>query len=217
MIDIAGHNRVAGKRLRGVGCRGLTLVELLLALAVTSIVLSAVATLAFAMGRANETTSDMAVKQSQVRFATLKFSDLIRHGKLVCGMAGSDLAIWSGDTNDDGQINMNELVLIERGADHDYLGLCEFPDSNSVIRIAGISALDADDYSNRRIRLVPDCENVEFLFEDVAKPLYTRLVSITFDLSENNVIHHYQINAAVRGWAGNLLVDGEIVLDGDDD
>jgi len=215
MIDIAGHSRVAGKRLRGVGYRGLTLVELLLALAVTSIVLSAVATLAFAMGRANETTSDMAVKQSQVRFATLKFSDLIRHGKLVCGMAGSDLALWSGDTNDDGQININELVLIERGAGADYVGLCEFAASEvSVISIAGISALDADDYSNRRVRLVPDCENVEFLF-DVSPP-DTRLVSITFDLSENNVVGHYQINAAVRGWAGNLLAGGEIVS-GDDD
>jgi len=198
-----------------LGCRGLTLVELLVALAVSSIVLSAVATLAFAMGTADKSTSDMAFKQSQVRFATLKLSDLIRHGKLVCGMAGSDLAIWRADDSNDGRINMNELVLIERGAGHDYIGLCEFSASEvSVISIGGISGLRADDYSNSRVRLVPHCQNVAFLF-DVSPP-DTRLVNIAFDLSEDNVVHHYQINAGLRGWAGNLLVGGEIVS-GDDD
>ena len=43
---------------------GFTLVELLVALMVTSIILSAVATLAYAMTRANDQTSDTAQKQA---------------------------------------------------------------------------------------------------------------------------------------------------------
>lgn len=213
MVETAGQRVVAWKR-RG-SRRGLTLVELLVAMTVTSIVLSAVTTLAFAMGRANNSTSDMALKQSQIRFATLKISDVIRHGRLVCGMSGNELAIWSSDSNGDNQININELVLIERGSGEDYVGLCEFGASEtSVISIGGIGGLDADDYSNSRVRLVPDCANVEFLF-DVSPP-DTRLVSISFDISEDDVVHHYQMNAGVRGWAGNLLDSGEIVS-GDDD
>ena len=54
--------------------RGFTLVELLLALIVTGIILTAVTTLAFAVGAANDATDDTSQKQAQVRFATLRIS-----------------------------------------------------------------------------------------------------------------------------------------------
>ncbi len=59
--------------------RGFTLVELLVALMVTSIIFGAVATLAYAVGTAHDASDDTSQKQTYVRFATLRISELIRH------------------------------------------------------------------------------------------------------------------------------------------
>jgi prepilin-type N-terminal cleavage/methylation domain-containing protein len=195
---------------------GLTLVELLVALVVASIVLTAAATLAFALGAANDATDDTSQKQAQVRFATLRISELVRHCKLVCGTLGSDLAVWRADDNGDGQININELVYIERGANADYLRLCEFPSSDaSQIGLSEIETLSPGGYDVTYMPLIPQCRDVEFLFDVV--PPRTKLLSISFGLTENNVARQYQINATLCGWAGNLLNDAADALVSDDD
>ena len=61
---------------------------------------------------------------------------------------------------------------------------------------------------------MPQCSNVQFGFRPAVPP-QSRFVSITFDVLENDVVRQYQINAALRGWAGNLLGGGEIVSDDD--
>jgi len=196
--------------------KGLTLVELLVALVVTSIILTAVATLAYAMSAANDATEDRGEKQAQVRCATLRISELIRQCKLICGAPGDDLAVWRADDNDDGQININELVYIERGPGRDYLRLCEFPSpATSSINLSGIETLMTDGYSVNYVPLIPQCSDVEFLFD--ALPPNSKFVSISFGLVENNVVRQYQINAGLRGRAGNLLDgSGEIVSSDDD-
>lgn len=198
---------------------GFTLVELLVALAVTSIVLTAVAALAFAVGAANDATDDTIQKQAGVRSTTLRILELVRHCKLVCGTPGNDLAIWRADDNGDGGININELVYIERGANADYLRLCEFPSSDaSPVTLSEIETVLPTDYDVTYVRLIPQCSNVEFLFD--ASPPRTKLLSISFDLTENDVARQYQINAVLLGWAGNLLnedEDGSVEIVPDDD
>jgi hypothetical protein len=61
---------------------------------------------------------------------------------------------------------------------------------------------------------VPQCGNVQFSFD--AAPPNSRLVSIAFDVLENDIVRQYQISAALRGWAGNLL-DGSGNIVSDDD
>ena len=196
--------------------RGFTLVELLLALIVTGIILAAVTTLAFAVGAANDTTDDTSQKQAQVRFATLRISELIRHCKMICGTPNSEIAIWRADNNGDGQININELVFIERGAGEDYLRFCEFPLSDaSIVNLSDIQTLSTSSYSVTYIPLVPQCINVQFSF-DVLPP-YSRFVTISFDVLENGIVHQYQINTSLRGWAGNLLDAGGNNIVSDDD
>jgi type II secretory pathway pseudopilin PulG len=194
----------------------LTLVELLVALMVSSIVLTAVATLAYAMGSANDSADDTSQKQAQVRHTTLRISELIRHSKLICGTVGSDLAVWRADDNTDGQININELVYIERGDDSDYLRLCEFPASDtSVVTLADIATLSTDGYSVTYVSLIPQCSNVEFLFD--ASPPNSEFVSISFGLVENGVVRSYQISTGLRGRAGHLLDGSGEIVAGDDD
>ncbi|MFZ2149338.1 MAG: prepilin-type N-terminal cleavage/methylation domain-containing protein [Sedimentisphaerales bacterium] len=194
-----------------------TLVELLVALIVTGIVLAAVVTLTFAVGAANDQTDDTSQKQAQVRFATLRISELIRHCKLICGTPGDDLAVWRADDNNDGQININELVYIERGTGCDYLRLCEFPSSDtSPVNLSDIETLSTSSYSVTYVPLIPQCSNVQFGFLPELPP-QSRFVSISFDVVENDIAHRYQISAALRGWAGNLLNDTGDSLVSDDD
>ncbi len=195
---------------------GFTLIELLLALIVTGIILTAVTTLAFAVGVANDTTDDTVQKQAQVRYATLRISDLIRRCRLICGTPNSDLALWRADNNADGQININELVYIERGVGKDYLRLCEFPSSDtSIVNLSDIQTLSTGTYSVTYVPLVPECSNVEFSLDSA--PPYSRFVSISFDLLENGFLRQSQINAALSGWAGNLLDAGGNNIVSDDD
>jgi prepilin-type N-terminal cleavage/methylation domain-containing protein len=195
---------------------GFTLVELLVALMVVSIIFTAVATLAYTLGAVNDAANDMAEKQAQVRYASLRISELIRHCKLICSTPGDNLAVWRADDNKDGQININELVYIEKGADSNYLRLCVFPPSDaSPVNLSGIKTLATSGYSVTYMPLIPQCSNVEFRF-DVLPPR-SRFVSISFDLVENDAARQYQISAALRGWAGHLLNEAGDAIVSDDD
>ncbi|MFQ6035194.1 MAG: prepilin-type N-terminal cleavage/methylation domain-containing protein [Sedimentisphaerales bacterium] len=196
--------------------KGFTLVELLVALVVASVILTTVATLAFALGTASDATDDTSYKQAQVRYATLRISELIRQCKLICGTPGDDLAVWRADDNGDGQININELVYIERGPKADYLRLCEFPLSDtSLVTLSGIKTLSPSSYSVTYVPLVSQCSKVQFSF-DVLPP-QSKFLSISFDIVENNIVHRYQINNVLRSWAGNLLNETVTAIVSDDD
>ena len=201
---------------------GLTLVELVVALIVTSIVVTAVVTLAYALDTANDFADDMSLKQAQIRFAALRVSDLIRHCKLVCYASVDELAVWTADVNADGKINIGELTYIEAGALQDHLRLCEFDSSDSTaIKPSWIgpfatnwwSAYSGSNYTT----MIPECSNVQFGFDvfPALPTLASRLVSISYDVVENGITRQCQINATLRGRAGNLLDGGSIVSDDD--
>ena len=180
--------------------KGFTLVELLMALVVTGIVSAAVATLAYALGTANDSSNDTAVKQAQLRYATLRISELIKYSKLVYAASESEIVLWL-DRDRNGELDITgELVAIRKvilaGSD---MQLCEFNSAPGPVV------------------LIPQCRNVQFGFDEPAlPPTKRRFVSISFDLVENGVTHNYQINAALRGWAGHLL-DGSGNIVSDDD
>lgn len=200
---------------------GFTVVELLVALIITSVIFTAVATLSYALGAANDAADDISQKQAQVRYATLRISDLIRHCKLICGTVGNDLVIWRVDDNNDGKINPEELVYLESGQDRDRLQLLEFSWSDSwELTISETQDINTKSTlilscTERRTVLVPECSNVQFT-TDLAPP-WSKVVNITFNLAENGGMCQYQINSALRGWAGHLLdSSGEIVSIDDD-
>jgi prepilin-type N-terminal cleavage/methylation domain-containing protein len=224
--------KVRGMRYK----KGFTLIELLVAMVVTGIVMSAVATLAFAMSSANKTTDDTSQKQAQIRFATLRITDLIRHCKLICGTPGNDLVIWKADDNpDNNKIDVLELAYIDTGNNTDQIRILEFstcPDWEKYWfgeylyeRNLQIYALQLDwlkDYFVSRcqetyIQLVPECSNVQFQLDNEERPPLSRFVNISFDITENGSVHQYQIDSALRSWAGNLLNDAGDSLVSDDD
>ena len=168
--------------------QGFTLVELLVALMVTSIILGAVATLAFALGKVNDASSDIAVKQAQLRYATLRISDLVRYSKLVYSSSENEVVLWL-DENKNEHVEPKEIVTIKRellpGGD---VRLCEYC------------------HGAKAVVLIPRCRNVRFWFDEPLLPATRRkFVSVSFNLVESGVVRQYQIGAALRCWAGHLL------------
>ncbi len=220
----------AKRPLSALNYRGFTLAELLIALMVTSIVLAAVATLAFALGAAYETSDDTSQKQAQIRFATLRISELIRNCKLICGTTGDDIVVWKADNNpENGKIDVPEIAYIQRGNSKNYIRILEFYNCpgwlESWFRDLSKQIDTVDDVWFRDLLIekcgktytpvLPQCSNVQFGF-DVLPPR-SRFVSISFDLVENGSVHQYQISAGLRSWAGYLLNQAGDGLVSDDD
>ena len=198
---------------------GLTLVELLVALMVCSIIFGAVATLAFAMGAANKSSDESSRTQAQVRYTTLRISELLRYAGFVVQSGSDDLAVWRADDNNDNQINPSEVVYIEAGSGRDKICLLEFSSaSGSAVSLAGLkdgtakSSLTAS-YDERRIEIIPQCSNVVFYPADANEQ--TRLAGVGFDIDEAGITRHYEASSYLRCWAGHLL-DGSSIV-GDDD
>lgn len=201
--------------------KAFTLIELLIGLLITSIILSAVATLAFAFTSANTASGDTAYKQAQLRHANLYVSELIRTCKLICSITDSAVVVWRDDDNADNRINLNELVHIQRGTNADMLRLCHFYSAdNPEMDVSGLTMLATastpSGYSERYVPLIPECAHVQFVLDQA--PPFTRLVTITFDLTENNLGRPYEITAALRARAGHLLNEaGDALVVTDDD
>jgi prepilin-type N-terminal cleavage/methylation domain-containing protein len=197
---------------------GFTLAELLMAMIVTGIILGAVATLAYALGAANDAADDATYKQAQVRYATLRISEMIRHCRLVFDETSEGLGVWRADDNEDGQVNADEVVYVSKGPGGDCLQFIEFVDeSNPAYTNFGtiIQALVSSGFSREYTILIPECSNVRFV-TDVSPP-QSRAVSIFFDLEESGVTHTYQIETTLRAWAGHLLNLPDYLVSGDDD
>ncbi len=204
--------------------KAFTLVELLVALVVTSVLLSAVAALAFALSSAATVGDDATVKQAQLRHATLHILDLVRTCRMICADPGddlNDLVLWKADKNADGRINVNELVYIEGGDDLNVLRLCYFDSSTDEVNFdsLGLSTTKDElikDYDETYRTLISSCSHVSFTVD--FSPPWTKELTVSFDLTEEGSIHHYEIQAKLCAWAGHLLNEsGELVTSGDDD
>jgi hypothetical protein len=193
---------------------------------ITSIVLSAVATLAFAMSVASMASGDTAVKQSQVRQATLRMCELVGACKLLCAAPGNDLVLWRADDSPaNNQINVNELVYIERGDPCNILRLCQFTstdDPNETLSNLALASTKSQFLSSCGVTytsLIPQCKDVAFAFYPAATPrTRATCLMVSFTLTENGVDHRYEIVTALRGRAGNLLnTAGDAIVARDDD
>jgi len=201
--------------------KAFTLVELLVALILVGILLSAVAAVAYALDNATAVGEDVTVKQAQLRHTTLHILDLVRTCRMICAAPGNDLVLWKADENGDGRINVNELVYIEAGDNLDKLQLCCFDSSADEVAFGSLalSTTKADliaAYDPAYKTLLPDCSNVAFTVDST--PPWTNTLTVGFDLTEEGRVCRYEISATLCAWAGHLLDDsGALVTTGDDD
>lgn len=220
---------------------GFTLIELLVGMMITSIILSAVATLAFAMSVGVRDADDTIRAQMQLRYATVRISELMRTCRLVCAAPGHDLVLWRADDNHNDRIDVNEIVYIEYDEGEHELKLLEFDlaQSPSVLETLGLpptapvlttlgqtqikTALvqryqDVSQDGRPVVRepaILQECRNVVFTADQ--DPPHTRRLTISFDLTENNRTHHYEIDTTLRVSAQHLLSSDGSALVSDDD
>jgi prepilin-type N-terminal cleavage/methylation domain-containing protein len=216
--------------------QGFTVIELLVGMMITSIILAAVATLAYALTTASTASSDTAAAQTRLRQATLRIRDLVGTCKLLCAAPGTDLVLWTADHNHDNRIDVNEIVYIERDDPNSALKLRDFNLKNSPTVLQALGLSDDTDpvlttlaqpetkaalvgvydplHQVRRITLLQGCSNVTLAWD--RDPPRTRRLTISFDLADNGV-HRYEIDAARRASAEYLLSADERTLVSDDD
>jgi prepilin-type N-terminal cleavage/methylation domain-containing protein len=201
--------------------KAFTLVELLVTLVITAIILSAVATVAYAMSMASQVGQDTARLQARLRQGSLRLTELLRHSPMVCAAVGNELAVWRADDNADDQINLDELVYIERGTALDRLQLRQFDSATnpvltlSQIQLPATRANLIADYQDSVVMLIPDASAVSLTLDSA--PPHTRVVIVSFDTTAESITSHYEITATLRAWAGHLLDDAEEALASDDD
>ena len=203
-----------------ISIKGFTLVELLVALVVTSVILGAVSTLAFALSYASKSAGDISLKQTQLRLTTLRVQELIRNSRLICSQSDEDIAVWFSDSNNDNNININELIFIEFGEEGDHLSFHKFPSTDkSALGLDSINSYPSKwwtSYSSEpeSVVLLKECENLEIKFD--ALPPNSKFVNITFEMTENDIVKQYQINADLRSLSGNLLNASKEIISDDD-
>jgi prepilin-type N-terminal cleavage/methylation domain-containing protein len=201
--------------------KAFTLIELTVALCVVSVVMAAVATMAYAMGTANDVSDNTAAKQAQIRCATLRITEIVRNSRLIINRVGNVIAVWKNDDNNDGEINLSEIVYIGSEADNTDLGVCTFTSDARTLHPYQIGSIYdawwsvyASSYSYTY--LIPGCTNVSIV-TDTAPP-WTKSATITFNMQENGRAKTYQITATVRAWAGHMLDStGSYLWPGDDE
>lgn len=205
--------------------KGFTIVELLMALLVTSIILAAVTSLAYAMGQVTDRSDDTSEKQAVIRSATLRLTYLLKHCRLVCSNSGDRLVVWRADDDNDGEIDPDELVYIIRGSGRNYIRLLDFPaHPDEIVLDIGLVNIQSESIkatllsfsTPREVVLVSNCSDVQFLVD--LPPPWTKSVSISFDITENKVAHRYEINTTLLSWAGHILNSSgtDIVIDDDE-
>jgi Tfp pilus assembly protein PilW len=198
-----------------------TLIDLMVALCVVSIVMVAVASLAYAMGTANDASDDTSTKQAQLRCATLRIGEMIRNCRLIMSNTDNNLAIWKADYNNDGQINLGEVAYIGSAADKTYIRVYEFTSDNRTLNPGQVGSLYsgwwyAYDSSYYYTYLIPVCSNVS-ITTDVAPP-WSKSATISFRLVENGATRTYQIVASLRAPATHMLdATGNYLHAGDDE
>ena len=153
---------------------GFTLAELIIALMVTAIIVSAVASLAYALGSANRATSETGQTQAVLRYANIRIADVIKHSNRVCSASSTSIRLWS-DQNGDTAEDASEYFDITVGAESTSLLLTTSLGTNT---------------------LVNECSNICFVLDKPAPD--TELVNISFDLEENGLINTYNVTAALR-------------------
>ncbi|MBN1788319.1 MAG: prepilin-type N-terminal cleavage/methylation domain-containing protein [Sedimentisphaerales bacterium] len=205
--------------------KGFTIVELLMAVWVMSIILTAVAAMAFALGSAGDFVDETAEMQSRIRFTTMYIVELVRNCKMICRNGAGNVVFWRADDNGDNLINPAEIVSLEIDALSGDINLITFqPDlahadvsvTPGIIK-TGIykSWLNSQGIAPTSITLIDNCNYVYFT-TDVLPPFAKRL-NIFFGVSEGCVDRDYQIVSVLRCNSDYMLADNGATFVADDD
>jgi len=97
--------------------RGFTLAELMIGVAITSLVALSVLGLAVGLSNAHESNDNYHQSLQTARSAMLQVQSAIRKARLVLGQTDTELLLWTDDEDGSGTINVSELLLLRWSKD----------------------------------------------------------------------------------------------------
>jgi len=103
--------------------KGLTLAELVIAIAVTSIIALATTGVAVALSSAQASADDYGQSVQSARIALRNVGRNLKASVLITGSDSRRLVLWTGDTNLNGKINYDELAVISYDPNSKQLSL----------------------------------------------------------------------------------------------
>ena len=203
--------------------KAFTLVELLLALSISGIILAAVATLAYAMGSANDISGQTRLTQAQFRSTSMRLADLFHNCRLIVGSYTNTLAIWQSDLNNNGKIESNELIFLKTNDAKTILQLKLYGlipgNENWTTTIANVQSTNAERFldlncDDRPVyNILPVCSNLSFNVDK--DPPLTRTVTLSFDLEMEGPQRHYLTYTLSAGAYHLLSTTNALVTDDD--
>jgi prepilin-type N-terminal cleavage/methylation domain-containing protein len=219
--------------------RAFTLLEVLIATTVMTIILAAVAALASAMSNADRETKNMSEQQAQIRYTTMRIGELIRNASLIVPVNDPRIGfcVWT-DSDEDGRADGIELVYVEinialasateqalaEGTLYQSNGqggieILEFLTQGDTFTISQIEDATArgtclGSGTSRFTTIIPKCSNAEVFIDKDRK-----FVSMKFTVNENGRDIQYQMSGTRRCSAVHVLnSSGELIYpDTDDD
>jgi len=183
------------KREKPILEKGFTLCELIIALGVTAVIMSAAVTLAYALSSATSSSDQLMRSDTVLRSSTLRISEMIRHSNLVATTIRGGIVIWT-DGNTDGKIDSVEINYIEPTADGSSIQMLKYPSVAQDLLLFWVRWF----VTTRTLQatLIPFCSEISVTIND-------SLVTISFDMEQDGISRNHQITAAVRCSDNGLL------------
>ncbi len=97
--------------------KGLTLAELVMAIAVTAVIGLVISGVSVALTNAYASTQNFYKCLSSARSAMINIQAAIKDAKLVTLMGDGSMVLWTADMNSDGAINLSELTVLKRDSE----------------------------------------------------------------------------------------------------
>lgn len=220
--------------------RAFTLLEVLIATTVMTVILAAVAALASAMSNADRETKNMSEQQAQIRYTTMRVSELIRNASLIIPVNDPRIGfcVWT-DSDEDGRADGIELVYIEidialasateqalaegtlyQSTGQSGIEILEFLTQGDTFTISQIEDATArgtclGSGTSRFTTIIPECSDAEVFIDNDRK-----FISMKFTVNENGRDIQYQLSGTRRcsaEYAFDLIDEELIYSDTDDD
>ncbi|MFW6060011.1 MAG: PulJ/GspJ family protein [Phycisphaeraceae bacterium] len=109
------HPRTLSRR------RGLTLVEMVLALAITGLVGAAIAAMLSAVAYGSDSSRDMRNAAVQSKALSARLGAAVRGSRLVLDQGEDFLVLWTTDADENGAPSLQEIQRLEHNGDDDAL------------------------------------------------------------------------------------------------
>ncbi len=115
--------------------RGLTLVELVLALAATAFIGLAVATMLNAVAYGSQSGTDTRDLVPRHRVLSARLADAVRHARQVVDQTDTTLVLWTDDANDNDDYDSDEIAWIEYDGAADEITFATATDTHTPATI----------------------------------------------------------------------------------